>query len=312
MVAGEGILLDGVSVRLGRRLVLDDVTARFGGRAIGLLGPNGAGKTTLINALLGFVRPEAGRVTVFGHDTLRERTAVHALCGYLPETDAVVPGLSGVRFVCLMAELAGLPAGRALARAHDLLHFVGLGEARYRHVETYSTGMKQLVKLAQALAGAPRLLILDEPTAGLDPRHRAEFLRLLREVRDAGEVTMLLSSHLLRDVEEVCDEVLILRDGRIVARHDLETERCSERLVYELELRGDHSAFVTELQRFAREITRAPRGRMRVELAEPGAVTRLFEAALACGVQIRRLERRRDSLEEIFLAAMGDDGRDDS
>ncbi|GAB4370612.1 MAG: ABC transporter ATP-binding protein [Acidobacteriota bacterium] len=306
MESDAAVLLDGLSVRLGRRPVLDGVTARFGGRAIGLLGPNGAGKTTLINTLLGFVRPTSGSARVFGHDVRRRPSAVRALCGYMPETDAIVPGLTGVRFVCLMGELAGLPARDALVRAHDVLHFVGLGEARYRNVETYSTGMRQLVKLAQALVAGPRLLILDEPTAGLDPRHRAEFLRLVRELLEVDHVTVLISSHLLRDVEEVCDQVLILRDGRVAAFRDVAAERRAAAGSYDLELRGPEDEFVRRLAAAGVSLERAPRGRWRLEEGGPHTIPLLLETAVACGVQVRRLERRRDSLEEIFLQAMGE------
>src|SRR5262249_25191737 len=156
--------------------------------------------------------------------------------GYMPESDAFLGGMTAVRFVRLMGELSGLPAERALERAHEALFYVGLGEARYRKVENYSLGMKQLAKLAQALVHGPRLLFLDEPTNGLDPDARERMLHL---VRDAGQVNIILSSHLLRDVEECCEEVLVLKDGNIATYCNLEEERRANRKFLELEVRGE-------------------------------------------------------------------------
>ena len=203
--------LEGLEVRLGNRTVLNGLTGALQGRVIGLLGPNGAGKSTLINTLLGFHRPSRGTARVFGLDTHRDRAQIRAGIGYMPENDSFIGNMSGVRFVRYMAELAGLPAEQALERAHEALFYVGLGEVRYRKVNTYSLGMKQLVKLAQALAHGPRLLILDEPTNGLDPIARQRMIQLIKDIREEGSVRLLISSHLLRDIDETCDEVLILK-----------------------------------------------------------------------------------------------------
>src|ERR1035441_3217700 len=156
--------LDGLEVRLGGRTVLAGITGELQGHAIGLLGPNGAGKSTLINTLLGFHEPSKGTARVFGFDARRERSRIRQQIGYMPENDSFIGNMSGVKFVRYMAELAGLPQEVALERAHEALFYVGLGEVRYRKISTYSLGMKQLIKLAQALVHGPRLLILDEPT----------------------------------------------------------------------------------------------------------------------------------------------------
>src|SRR5580658_11300789 len=156
--------LDGLEVRLANRLILKGLTGELRGNAVGLLGPNGAGKSTLINTLLGFHAPSKGTARVFGLDSYRDRGRIREGVGYMPENDSFIGNMSGVRFVRYMAELAGIPAGVALERAHEALFYVGLGEVRYRKISTYSLGMKQLIKLAQALAHGPRLLILDEPT----------------------------------------------------------------------------------------------------------------------------------------------------
>ncbi|MDX1643687.1 MAG: ABC transporter ATP-binding protein, partial [Thermoanaerobaculia bacterium] len=182
------IELDSLSVRFGKVEALKRLTGRFSGRSIGLLGPNGAGKTTLIHTLLGFYPPSAGGGRVLGHDIRRRDKAVRAQIGYMPEQDAFIEGMTAVRLVRMMGEIAGLPPAEALERTHEALFFVGLGEARYRRLETYSQGMKQRAKLAQALVHGPRLLFLDEPTNGLDPPARERMIRLIREIRDTGEV----------------------------------------------------------------------------------------------------------------------------
>ena len=158
--------------------------------------------------------------------------------GYMPENDSFIGNMNGVRFVRYMAELAGLPAGEALERAHEALFYVGLGEVRYRKISTYSLGMKQLIKLAQALAHGPRLLILDEPTNGLDPMARQRMIQTIKEIRKEGSIRLLISSHLLRDIDETCDEVLILKNGRIAALSNIEEERRSHRNFIELETIG--------------------------------------------------------------------------
>jgi ABC-2 type transport system ATP-binding protein len=226
--------LEALEVRLGNRTVLNGLTGTLQGQAIGLLGPNGAGKSTLINTLLGFHRPLKGTARVFGLDVFRDRAQIRGAVGYMPENDSFIGNMSGVRFVRYMAELAGLPAAEALERAHEALFYVGLGEVRYRKVNSYSLGMKQLIKLAQALAHGPRLLVLDEPTNGLDPMARQRMIELIKEIRKEGSIRLLISSHLLRDIDEVCDEVLILKGGRVAALCNIEEERRSNRSFMEL------------------------------------------------------------------------------
>ena len=310
MPAVEPVIeLLGLSVRLGGREVLKDLRASVSGRALGLLGPNGAGKSTLINALLGFHPAAAGAARLFGTD-VRQAKALRRLVGYMPENDAFIAHMSGVRYVRYMAELAGLPAEQALERSHEAFFYVGLGEARYRKLGTYSLGMKQLAKLAQAIAHGPRLLLLDEPTNGLDPPARLRMIRLIRELRDAGQMHIVISSHLLRDVEECCEEVLILKDGRIAAHCDLEEERRANRKFVELETLGAGSAFTGAVTGLGCECALYPNGagmaRVKVVLPEAVGMRELFRLAAEHEVQIRRMNYRRDSLEDIFLAAMKD------
>jgi ABC-2 type transport system ATP-binding protein len=164
------VSLDNVSVTYGKNRALRDVSAEFGAGAVGLLGPNGAGKSTMLKALLGFLKPESGRMSVLGLDVAQKPLEIRARLGYMPETDAHIPGMNAVTFVAYCGQLAGLPFADAMQRSHEVLYYVGLGEARYRNLETYSTGMKQRIKLAQALVHDPDLLFLDEPTNGMDPK----------------------------------------------------------------------------------------------------------------------------------------------
>lgn len=300
------IELHGLEVRFGRRVILDKLTGALSGRAIGLLGPNGAGKSTLINTLLGFHQPWSGTARIFGYDIRIPAQArkVRGSFGYMPENDAFIANMSGVRFVRLMAELSGLPPAHAMERAHEAFFWVGLGEARYRNLGTYSTGMKQLAKLAQAIAHGPRLLFLDEPTNGLDPPARQRMIQLIQEIRDRGGLHLILSSHLLRDVEECCDEVLILKNGRIAAMCNLEEERRANRKFLELETRGGDGGFVEAIERMGCEAACGAGGRLKLVMPESVEIRQLYALAAERQVQIRRLNHKRDSLEDIFLKAM--------
>jgi ABC-2 type transport system ATP-binding protein len=302
--------LHGLSVSFGRRPILKNLKGDLRGRAIGLLGPNGAGKTTLIHTLLGFHPPTTGTAQIFGYDILDEAKQIRSLVGYMPERDAFISKMSAVHFVRLMAELSGLPSEAALERAHEALFYVGLGEARYRRLETYSLGMKQLAKLAQAIVHGPKLIFLDEPTNGLDPPARLRMIKLIREIRDSGQAHIVLSSHLLLDVEECCDEILILRDGKIAVYCNLEEERKSNRKFLILETRGDQTKFIQEVAKLGCEYALTGDHRLKLVLQEGVDVRDLYKLAAQQQVQIRRLSYKRDSLEDIFLKAMenGDGG----
>jgi ABC-2 type transport system ATP-binding protein len=304
-VADHAVIeLDGLSVRFSGRPILENLRATVRGRTIGLLGPNGAGKTTLIHTLLGFHSPSAGHARIFGLDAGREIKRVRAMVGYMPEREAFVGSMKCVEFVQLMGELSGLPRSVALERAHEALFYVGLGEARYRKLQTFSLGMKQMAKLAQALVHGPRLIFLDEPTNGLDPVARQRMISLIQNIRQSGEAHIVLSSHLLRDVEECCEEVLILKSGRIVSACNLEEERRANRNFLMLELRGSIEPFANALTATGCECAVSGEGRMKVVLEEAVEIRDLYRIAEAHKIQIRRLAYKRDSLEEIFLKAM--------
>ncbi len=298
------IELDNLEVRLGARTILKKLNGSLSGRAIGLLGPNGAGKSTLINTLLGFFPPQSGTAKIFGKDIRTEARALRRLIGYMPENDSFIADMTGVRFVRMMAELSGLPPDEALERTHEAFYYVGLGEARYRNLGTYSLGMKQMAKLAQAIAHGPKLLFLDEPTNGLDPAARVRMIKLIREIRETRDIHLMISSHLLRDVEECCEEVLILKDGRIAAYCDLEKERRSNLNFIELETIGTEGVFANAIEQLGCDFADLGQGRFKMVLTDDVVVSDLYRLAAEKDVQIRRLNHRHDSLEHIFLKAM--------
>jgi ABC-2 type transport system ATP-binding protein len=298
------IELDGLTVRFGKRTILDSLQGSLSGRTIGLLGPNGAGKSTLINTLLGFYESASGTARIFGKDIRANRGELRQLVGYMPENDAFIAGMNAVTFIRLMGELSGLPGEAALERAHEALYYVGLGEARYRKLGTYSLGMKQLAKLAQAIVHGPRLLILDEPTNGLDPPARMRMIKLVQEIRETGGLHIIVCSHLLRDVEETCEEVLILKAGRVVHHANLEEERRSNRKFLELETYGEDGEFAQAVASMGLEHAIAGKHRLKVVLSDGIGVRDLYRLAAEKNVQIRRLNYKRDSLEDIFLKAM--------
>jgi ABC-2 type transport system ATP-binding protein len=300
------ITLDGLSVSFGRRPILKDLNGELRGRSIGLLGPNGAGKTTLIHTLLGFHPPTAGTARIFGRDIRGEANQIKSLTGYMPERDSFIAKMSCIHFVRFMAELSGLPPAAALERAHEALFFVGLGEARYRDLDTYSLGMKQLAKLAQAIVHGPKLIFLDEPTNGLDPPARLRMIKMIREIRDSGQANIVLSSHLLRDVEECCEEILILKDGRLVVYCNLEEERKANKKFLMLETRGELKGFVAAVDALGCESAMTSDNRLKIILQDGAEIRDLYRLAGESKVQIRRLAYKRDSLEDIFLKAMED------
>ena len=298
------IELAGLGVRLGTRDILTDLTCSLSGRTIGLLGPNGAGKSTLINTLLGFHRPAQGTARIFGLDVRTDIQKIRSLIGYMPENDAFIGNMTAVSFIRLMGELSGLPSEAALERAHEALFYVGLGEARYRKLGTYSLGMKQLAKLAQAIVHGPKLIILDEPTNGLDPAARQRMVRLVKEMRDTRDLHIVLCSHLLRDVEETCEEVLILKDGRIVHYSNLEEERSANRRFVEMETVGDNGAFAEALEKLGCECAVSGSKRIKAILSDRIEIRDIYRVAAEREIQLRRLNYRRDTLEDIFLKAM--------
>jgi ABC-2 type transport system ATP-binding protein len=297
------IELEGLGVRFGKRDILKSLTCSLSGRTIGLLGPNGAGKSTLINTLLGFYQPSGGTARIFGYDIRSQLKQIRSFVGYMPENDAFIANMTAVSFIRFMGELSGLPSEAALERAHESLFYVGLGESRYRKLGTYSLGMKQLAKLAQAIVHGPKLIILDEPTNGLDPPARQRMIRMIKEMREVHDLHIVLCSHLLRDVEEICEEVLILKDGRIVHYSNLEEERRANRRFVEMEPVGDSAGLAQALEGLGCECAVSAH-RLKAVLSDGLEIRDIYRLAAERDVQLRRLNYRRDTLEDIFLKAM--------
>jgi ABC-2 type transport system ATP-binding protein len=304
------VSLDRVTVAYGANVALREVTASFGAGAVGLLGPNGAGKSTMIKALLGFIAPSAGEMRVLGLDVAVAPLEIRARIGYMPESDAHIPGMNAVSFVGYCGELAGLPRVDAIQRAHEVLFYVGLGEARYRNVETYSTGMKQRIKLAQALVHDPDLLFLDEPTNGMDPKGRDEMLELVRDLAHNKGVNLILSSHLLPDVEYTCDQVVVMDKGRIAAQGPIDALKQPRGRVFELRVKlpgGDIEPFVASLNAAGLDCHATDEDVMRVFVPGEGGARELFARAAAAHVQVRHLRPSVPTLEDVFAHAVGED-----
>jgi ABC-2 type transport system ATP-binding protein len=299
--------LDRLGKRFGAITALADVTATVDGNIIGLLGPNGAGKSTLLKCLLGLV-PYQGHARVLGLDAAAQGAEIRDRVGYMPEQEAFLSGMSAVELCTYAGELSGLPRTEAMQRAHAALYYAGLEEKRYQPIDGYSTGMKQRVKLAQALVHDPEILFLDEPTNGLDPRSREEMLDLIVELPDRRNCAIVLSTHLLPDVERVCDHAVIMHRGsvRFVGTID--------------ELRGargrDSELFVevkAEAGKLADALTLAGATcrvtspvALQVDLPASATTELVFATAHAAGLQIRELGVRRESVEAAFLRVIGD------
>ena len=291
-------------VSYGPVQALSGVSGAFLPGPTGLLGPNGAGKTTLLKTLLGFLEPERGSLSAFGLDPVRQPLEVRRRIGYMPEVDCHLPGMTAAAFVAFAGELSGMPRDEAVSRAHEVLYYVGLGEARYRTVDTYSTGMKQRVKLAQALVHDPDLLLLDEPTNGLDPAGREEMLALVRDVSDRRQMSLILCSHLLRDVEQVCENVIVFNLGRVAASGRIADLTGPRRSVYDVRVKGDPAAFLTDLKDHGCEWREGEDG-YRVFMSDGLGPELIFRTAREAGVQVRFLRPGAETLEDVFLRALG-------
>lgn len=295
-----------LTVRYGNFLALSELSVTVPEGSVGLLGPNGAGKTTLIKTLLGFVRPSAGEAEVLGHNVATEDRAIRQKIGLMPEQDCHIPGMTAVQFVAYAGELAGMPPEQAMRRAHEVLEYCGLGEARYRNVETYSTGMKQRIKLAQAIVHGPKLLMLDEPTNGLDPAGREEMLDLIQSVSHGKGLNVLVSSHLLPDIERVCDQVIVVMGGTLRAQGLIKDLKRIEGHPVDVELREDNDGFPAFLAQKGIDVQKREIYTYRVQ----GNVTQhelrllIHIAARECGAQVRGMTIAQRSLEEAFLEAV--------
>ena len=300
--------LDGVDHYYGDFHALNSITVSVAPGTIGLLGPNGAGKTTLIRTLLGLLTPQAGRAEVFGVDAAVARESIRSRIGYMPENDCFFDGLSGLDSVVYSAQLSGLSYRAALRRSHEVLDYAGLQEARYRPVSGYSTGMKQRVKLAQALVHGPDLLLLDEPTNGLDPQGRDEMLGLIEGLSAISEpISVILSSHLLDDVERVCERVLLLSGGALKHYGRVDEMTSGAGGQYDLEVRGDIPALIDALAAAGIACSKAETSTDRLVATLNDQQVELFWRTVEkAGVQVRHFAPLKVTLERAFIDLLGD------
>jgi ABC-2 type transport system ATP-binding protein len=293
----------GVTKTYGNIRALDNLSLRVPAGAIGLLGPNGSGKTTMIRTLLGLIPIDSGSGEVLGLDFRQRQLDIRRQVGFATEDECLFPHVVGVEFVAYAGELVGMWGADSLQRAHEVLDYVGLGEARYRKVESYSTGMKQRLKLASAIVHDPKLLILDEPTNGMDPAGRDEVLALARDLARHKEMNLLFSSHLLPDVEAVCDYVIVLGAGKLLAEGQIQELKRLHEQTFDVRLKGDMGPFSEQLT--ARGCaTEFHDDELRVRIPAGQSQQLLWEVAASKNEQIRYLRPQRSTLEEVFLNAV--------
>jgi len=287
----------------GPHLALDDINLDILPGAIGILGPNGAGKSTLFKCLLGLITTTSGQGTVLGYDIRTEGEKIRSRIGYMPEYDALDPGLSAVDQVRYSGELLGMNPAHATRRAHEVLHYVGLKDQRYRKIETYSTGMKQAAKLACALVHDPDVLICDEPTNGLDQTAREFMLQTLKKTVIEGNRTVLMSSHVMDDVQEVCDRIVMIHQGKIVVQRRIDELANQVEREIEISVWGGASSMQSELESRGLVVRRMGRV-LRVIRVDDSTTTEIINAAATAGVQVRQMQEYDPDLEDIFLLIM--------
>ena len=303
------IELKNVSLFYGTNAALDNLSIEVQGGAVGLLGPNGAGKSTLLKTLLGFVQPSQGTASVFGLDVKTDPLGIRRQVGYMPEDECLILGMNAVQLISYAGELCGMPTRDAMQRAHEVLYYVGLDEERYRPIEGYSAGMKQRVKLAQALIHDPKLLLLDEPTNGMDTNGRDEMLELVKDIAVDKGINVILSSHLLPDVEFACNEIIALSHGSVIIQEQIETLKKNRGQAFDLRVVGDNAAYITALERHNYRIEVHPDKHLRVTSSsqEQADTKFFFQLAYDTGVQLRQMREVRHSLEDVFAEVMSVD-----
>lgn len=275
--------------------------------AIGLLGPNGAGKSTLLRILLGFLTPDAGEGKVLGYDIKDQQSLIRRYVGYMPEDDCFIPGMDAVTFTSYLGELSGMPRQEAMKRAHEVLYYVGLEEGRYRLLETYSVGMKQRLKLAQTLVHDPRLLFLDEPTSSLDPQGRREILELIKDISSKKDIQVLISSHILPDIEAVCSHVVILNKGQIAAQGEISKLKELKYRLYEMKIKGETLDFLQKLKNMGCRIEETEDMILKVYMRPDKNPQDIFRIASEEKIQIRHFVKSQSTLEDLFAKAVGVD-----
>ncbi len=295
--------LQEVTKTYGSVRALDNLSVSVPEGAVGLLGPNGSGKTTMIRTLLGLITVDRGQGEILGMDFRRRQLDIRRSVGFVPEDECLFPRVDGVGFVTYAGELVGMSYKDALQRSHEVLDYVGLGEARYRNVETYSTGMKQRLKLASAIVHDPTLVILDEPTNGMDPRGREDLLELARDLSHNKGMSLVFSSHLLPDVEAVCSYVVVMGAGKVLTQGSIQELKHLHNRCFEVRLKAEQGAFAERLKNLG--CTTEMRDDLLVVQVPEGETQQIFWRVVAeQGQQIRYLKPQRSTLEEVFLQAV--------
>ncbi|MBX3443451.1 MAG: ABC transporter ATP-binding protein [Planctomyces sp.] len=290
----------------GSYRALDSVTCEIGEGVTGLLGPNGAGKSTLIKVLMGLVRITKGTGEVLGIPLASDHRAIRARIGYMAEDDCYIPGLTGVEMVQFAARLSGIPPIEALRRAHEILDFCGAEQERYREVDGYSTGMRQKLKFAQSIVHDPDLMILDEPTAGLDPEERKQMLNRIRVLSQRAGKAVLISTHILPDVQEICDSVVILARGRVRLTQGLDMLKRPSSPTYYLRGSGPMEEFLARARQAGIEPQLDEQGVVRLPNVDASNVEQVWSWALETGLGVRSLAPARNTLEAVFMEAIRD------
>jgi len=299
LAQGAVIEARGLTKRYGTTVTaLDQLSVAVGPGITGLIGANGAGKSTLIKILLGLLAPTSGQAAVLGHDCVSDGFAIRTLSGYMPEHDCLPPDVTATEFVTHLGRMSGLPATAAKERAADSLRHVGLYEERYRQIGTYSTGMKQRVKLAQALVGDPRLLLLDEPTNGLDPAGRTAMLDLIARIGSEFGISILVASHLLGEIEQICDNLVAIDNGRLL-RADSISSVTQASAVLLIEVDEGTELLLAELSRRGLAPVAYQRGLL-VQLADEQTYDIVRDSVADLGLPLGRMEQRRHRIEELF------------
>ncbi len=298
------IQLNNISISYGKFIALDDISLNITSKAVGLLGPNGAGKTTLLKTLLGFLIPDTGGGEILGMDIRNRQMEIRQKVGYMPEDDCFIPEMNAVSFVAYAGELCGMPRSDAMQRAHEVLFYVGLGEARYRKIQEYSVGMRQRIKFAQALVHDPELLFLDEPTNGMDPNGRQEILDLIKDISTNKGIHIILSSHLLPDVEYTCQDVIVIHQSKLVMQGNINELKGGRRRLFGVKIKGDSGVFTSALETLGCEWWTAEDNMLRVSLPDNMTSDIFFKLAVEHNIQIRHLAETQHSLEDIFAQAI--------
>jgi ABC-2 type transport system ATP-binding protein len=296
--------LEGVTKTYGPITALDDLSVTVPTGAIGLLGPNGSGKTTMIRTLLGLIPLQRGSGRILDMDIRQRQLDIRRTVGFAPEDECLFPRTEGIEFIAYAGELVGMRRTDAMQRSHEVLDYVGLGEVRYRKVESYSTGMKQRLKLAAAIVHDPKLLILDEPTNGMDPAGREEILQLARDLAHNKGMSLLFSSHLLPDVEAVCEHIVVLGAGKLLTQGNIQQLKEVHNRTFEVRLKAEAAPFAARLTALGCT-TEMRDDRLLVRIPEGRSPQLLWQAAVDSEQQIRYLRPQRSTLEEVFLKAVG-------